>query len=213
MDVLTQIFTYSLTLALAAFLPGPGMTGLMFKTLSQGYWSGILMLLGLITGDIIFLSISIFFISYLTQLSSNFSAYIVIISCFYLLFIAYKFWMFNENLVQEQAVLDVNKTFSTYRDGLLITLSNPKTISFYLALVPAIFGLNSLQQYSLLLIIITVITLSIIGSLYIFFSWKIKKILKNIKIQRILLKSLSLMMSFLAVVMLYKEVILLKLAN
>ncbi|EXC23993.1 putative membrane protein [Acinetobacter sp. 869535] len=32
---------------------------------------------------------------------------------------------------------------------------------------------------------------------------------KNIKIQRILLKSLSLMMSFLAVVMLYKEVILL----
>jgi len=209
MDVLTQIFTYSLTLALAAFLPGPGMTGLMFKTLSQGYWSGILMLLGLITGDIIFLSISIFFISYLTQLSSNFSAYIVIISCFYLLFITYKFWMFNENLVQEQAVLDVNKTFSTYRDGLLITLSNPKTISFYLALVPAIFGLNSLQQYSLLLIIITVITLSIIGSLYIFFSWKIKKILKNIKIQRILLKSLSLMMSFLAVVMLYKEVILL----
>lgn len=175
MDVLTQIFTYSLTLALAAFLPGPGMTGLMFKTLSQGYWSGILMLLGLITGDIIFLSISIFFISYLTQLSSNFSAYIVIISCFYLLFITYKFWMFNENLVQEQAVLDVNKTFSTYRDGLLITLSNPKTISFYLALVPAIFGLNSLQQYSLLLIIITVITLSIIGSLYIFFSWKIKK--------------------------------------
>lgn len=167
------------------------------------------MLLGLITGDIIFLSISIFFISYLTQLSSNFSAYIVINSCFYLLFIAYKFWMFNENLVQEQAILDVNKTFSTYRDGLLITLSNPKTISFYLALVPAIFGLNSLQQYSLLLIIITVITLSIIGSLYIFFSWKIKKILKNIKIQRILLKSLSLMMSFLAVVMLYKEVILL----
>jgi len=83
MDILTQIFTYSLTLALAAFLPGPGMTGLMFKTLSQGYWSGILMLLGLITGDIIFLSISIFFISYLTQLSSNFSAYIVIISCFY----------------------------------------------------------------------------------------------------------------------------------
>lgn len=209
MDILTQIFTYSLTLALAAFLPGPGMTGLMFKTLSRGYWSGILMLLGLITGDIIFLSISIFFISYLTQLSSNFSAYIVINSCFYLLFIAYKFWMFNENLVQEQAILDVNKTFSTYRDGLLITLSNPKTISFYLALVPAIFGLNSLQQYSLLLIIITVITLSIIGSLYIFFSWKIKKILKNIKIQRILLKSLSLMMSFLAVVMLYKEVILL----
>ena len=110
MDILTQIFTYSLTLALAAFLPGPGMTGLMFKTLSQGYWSGILMLLGLITGDIIFY-LFLFFISYITQLSSNFSAYIVIISCFYLLFIAYKFWMFNENLVQEQAVLDVNKTF------------------------------------------------------------------------------------------------------
>lgn len=205
MNILTQIFTYSLTLALAAFLPGPGMTGLMFKTLSQGYWSGILMLLGLITGDIIFLSISIFFISYLTQLSSNFSAYIVIISCFYLLFIAYKFWMFNENLVQEQAVLDVNKTLSTYRDGLLITLSNPKTISFYLAIVPAIFGAQSLQKQSWFLVSITIFTLAIIGGLYVFFLLNLKKVLSDIKVQTILLTTLSVMMGILALGMFYRE--------
>lgn len=54
MEHLTQTMTYVLTLGLAAILPGPGMTGLMFKTLVQGYKNGLMMLCGLITGDITF---------------------------------------------------------------------------------------------------------------------------------------------------------------
>ncbi len=62
MEHFTQLSTYIFTLFLAALLPGPGMTGLMFKTLSQGYQAGIVMLLGLMTADMIYLSASIFFI-------------------------------------------------------------------------------------------------------------------------------------------------------
>ena len=54
-----------MTLFLAATLPGPGMTGLMFKTLSQGYRAGVVMLSGLITGDILYLTVSIFLLGYL----------------------------------------------------------------------------------------------------------------------------------------------------
>lgn len=203
MDYATQVTTYIFTLALAAILPGPGMIGLMFKTLSQGQKNGLIMLLGLITGDLVFLLISIFLISSLTHIIPHFSFYLIILSSLYLLYLAYNFWSFRGDLLENTN--NINDTFFSYRDGLFITLSNPKTISFYLALVPAIFGTYSLKEYTFSLISITVLTLAIIGSLYIFFSWSLKKILRNLKIQKGLLKSLSLIMFLLAFSMLYKE--------
>jgi threonine/homoserine/homoserine lactone efflux protein len=41
MENLAQFTTYILTLILAAILPGPGMTGLMFKTLTQVYLQAV----------------------------------------------------------------------------------------------------------------------------------------------------------------------------
>lgn len=205
MDYLTQFTTYIFTLALAAILPGPGMTGLMFKTLTHGHRNGLIMLLGLITGDIIFLLISIFLISSLTQIVPNFSFYLVMLSSIYLLYLAHNFWSFKGDLFQIKNKNSLGETFFAYKDGLLITLSNPKTISFYLAFVPAIFGASSLKEQTFYLIIITILILAIIGSLYIFFSWGLKKFLRNLKIQNALLKGLSLTMCILALSMIYRE--------
>ena len=205
MDYLTQFTTYIFTLALAAILPGPGMTGLMFKTLTHGHRNGLMMLLGLITGDIIFLLISIFLVSSLTKLIPNFSFYLVMLSSIYLLYLAYSFWSFKGDLLQIQNKNTLEETLFSYRDGLFITLSNPKTISFYLALVPAIFGAYSLKEQTFFIIVITVLTLAVIGCFYVFFSWSLKKILHNLKIQSTLLKGLSLMMCVLALSMMYRE--------
>lgn len=205
MDYLTQFTTYIFTLALAAILPGPGMTGLMFKTLTHGYKHGVMMLFGLITGDIIFLLISIFLVSSLTKLIPNFSFYLVMLSSIYLLYLAYSFWSFKGDLLQIQNKNTLEETLFSYRDGLFITLSNPKTISFYLALVPAIFGAYRLKEQTFFIIVITVLTLAVIGCFYVFFSWSLKKILHNLKIQSALLKGLSLMMCVLALSMMYRE--------
>ena len=65
MQDLTQFSTYLFTLAIAALLPGPGMTGLMLKTFTQGHQRALLMLLGLIIGDVLFLLSSIFLIDFI----------------------------------------------------------------------------------------------------------------------------------------------------
>lgn len=54
MQTFGPISTYIITLAIAALIPGPGMTGILFKTISKGPLQGLIMLLGLITGDLIF---------------------------------------------------------------------------------------------------------------------------------------------------------------
>lgn len=110
MDYATQVTTYIFTLALAAILPGPGMIGLMFKTLSQGQKNGLIMLLGLITGDLVFLLISIFLISSLTHIIPHFSFYLIILSSLYLLYLAYNFWSFRGDLLENTN--NINDTFS-----------------------------------------------------------------------------------------------------
>lgn len=205
MEHLTQTMTYVLTLELAAILPGPGMTGLMFKTLVQGYKNGLMMLCGLITGDITFLLISIFLFSSLHHFSPHLVFYLILLSSSYLLYLAYKFWFFKGNLLENEAPENLKNTLFSYKDGLLITLSNPKTISFYLAIVPAIFGAQSLQKQSWFLVSITIFTLAIIGGLYVFFLLNLKKVLSDIKVQTILLTTLSVMMGILALGMFYRE--------
>ena len=207
MEHIHQFLIYFMTLFLAAILPGPGMTGLMFKTLSQGYRAGVVMLSGLITGDILYLSVSIFLLGYLNQLSPSFAFYLVIFSSLYLLYLSSKFWRFKGDLLEVPLAFNTDQAITAYRDGLLITLSNPKTISFYLALVPAIFSSVSIKDKSILLTIVTILTLILVGGLYIFCSFRLKQVLKNIKVQKILLKSLALMMSFLALSLLYKELL------
>lgn len=208
MQDLTQFLMYFFTLAIAALLPGPGMTGLMFKTFIQGYQKASLMLLGLITSDVLFLLSSIFLIDYIHKLSPNFSFYMIFLCSFYLLYLSYQYWNFEDNLFNDQTqILDIKNSFSAYREGLFITLSNPKTISFYLALVPTVFGSQSLKEKSIVLIGLTVLTLLMIGSVYIFAALKIKKLLNNIWMQQILLKGLAFLMCFLALGMLYKELL------
>ena len=207
MENINQFLIYFMTLFLAAILPGLGMTGLMFKTLSQGYRVGVVMLLGLITGDVLYLNLSIFLLGYLNELSPNFAFYLVIFSSLYLLYLSFQFWRFKGDLLAVSSTLNVDQAMAAYRNGLLITLSNPKTISFYLALVPAIFSSFSIKDTSLLLTIVTILTLILVGGLYIFCSFQLKWVLKNMKVQKILLKSLALMMSFLAFSLLYKALL------
>jgi len=204
MELKIQMITYIFTLAFAAFIPGPGMIGIMLKTISQGKRNGWMMLFGLITGDIIYLSISIFMMTTITQINSRFTFYLTIGSSIYLLYLAYKFWIIKENLLEYS--LKINASFSSYRDGLLLTLSNPKTISFYFALVPTIFGSQSLPHLSIFLLLMTIMALMFVGSGYIIFSSQLKVKLTSVRIQQILLKILSSIMGLLALSMLYSEI-------
>lgn len=207
MQYSTQWMIYMVTLALAAVIPGPGMTGLMFKTLAQGYRQGIFMLIGLITGDLIFLLMSLCMLASLLNVIENFITYMMIFSCGYLLYLSYQYWHATGYVWNDPNVAQTSYAWLSYREGLLITLSNPKTISFYLALVPLIFTPHVLQQHLFSVVFTTVAVLMAIGGLYIFGAMGLKKNLRQPKIQRLFLKILALLMGGLALSMLYSAFI------
>ena len=57
---ITQLLSYASALAIAAVIPGPGMTAVVARTLKGGVTMGFALLSGLILGDIIYLSFAIF---------------------------------------------------------------------------------------------------------------------------------------------------------
>ena len=63
----SQVLTYTAALAVAAAIPGPGMAALVARSVSGGALPGFSLLLGLILGDLIYLSFAVFGLSLVAQ--------------------------------------------------------------------------------------------------------------------------------------------------
>ncbi|CAM4061776.1 LysE family translocator [Acinetobacter pragensis] len=206
MNLLTLLGSYTFTLMLAALIPGPGMTGLLFKTLSHGSSHGLKMLAGLVTGDLLYLILVLSGLSWLGHaLSSTFAAALILCACAYLLYLACRFW---SSALSFNLSKDTSSTSSSYKEGLLITLANPKTISFYLALVPSILGTAALHPEVLIsVVLLTIVTLLAAGSLYIFSAVKIKHLLSSPSALSMLLRATAIMMAGFACSTIYLEIV------
>ena len=78
-------------------------------------------------------------------------------------------------------------------------------MSFYLALVPVSFGNQILIELTAKIYLITCAVLVLVGGFYIGFSFQFRQYMNNLFIQRLLLKSVALIMSGLALKMMFSE--------
>ena len=206
MDSASQLFMYAVALGIAAFIPGPGMTALLFSTLSRGWRQSCLMLLGLITGDLIYLSLALFGLFQSSDfLQGIYFKGLMMLCCLYLFYLSWKYWHFNQNLLPADLPETAQQSKNSYIHGLWLTLCNPKTMSFYLALVPVSFGNQILTELTANIYLITCAVLVLVGGFYIGCSFQFKQYMNNLFIQRLLLKSVALIMSGLALKMMFSE--------
>lgn len=80
-----------------------------------------------------------------------------------------------------------NKELATaWFSGLTITLGNPKTIAFYLAILPLVISLDnvSLKMWGGMLVPVTVLVLLSVGAVFILAALRIRHLLASEKAQR-----------------------------
>ena len=206
MLAISQILSYSAALGIAAAIPGPGMTALVARSVSAGALVGYSMLLGLIVGDLIFLSFAVFG---LAMLAHHFSAVFVLVkwaSLLYLLYLAWVFWHAKHQTFAPGQPVQKKDIVSAGISGLMITLGNPKAIAFYLALAPLVIDLTtvSLRTWALLLVPLTVFILLSVGSVFILGALSIRRILSTPRAQRMLYRGAGVCMAAAACVMAVK---------
>jgi len=189
MDI-TQIIAYILALGIAAAIPGPGMIALVARSLSGGALGGFALLGGIILGDLIYLSFAVFGLALLAQ---SFHWLFVLIkwgSVLYLCYLAWQFWQAKAQSINVLSKPGAKALLAAAASGLSITLGNPKTIAFYLALLPVVLDLQtiSLTSWATVLVPLTVAVLSTVGAVFIIGAVAVREGLSSARAQRYLYK-------------------------
>ncbi|MBI6851506.1 LysE family translocator [Pseudomonas cichorii] len=201
---MTQILTYAAALGIAAAIPGPGMAALVARSVSGGTLSGFCLLCGLILGDLTYLSFAVFGLALIAE---HFNALFQLVrwgAALYLCYLAWQFWFADHQAMASGKKTAKKALLSAALSGLTITLSNPKTIAFYLALLPLAINLDavSLKTWALVLVPLTVLVLLAVGALFILAAVRIRHLLSGQSAQRKLFRGAAAIMVMAAVSML-----------
>lgn len=201
-----QIISYIAALGLAAAIPGPGMTALVARSVSSGAVTGFTMLAGLILGDLIYLSIAVFGLAVIAHTYTSIFTLINWAASLYLCMLAWQFWRYQPQAINIDQKATKRELVSAWFSGLTITLGNPKTIAFYLAILPLVISLDnvSLQIWGGMLVPLTVFVLLIVGAVFILAALKIRHFLTSAKAQRLLFRSAGVIMMLAAFGMVVK---------
>ena len=114
----------------------------------------------------------------------------------YLCYLAWQFWFTNHQTIEEGKSAKKRELLSAALSGLTITLGNPKTIAFYLAILPLVINLEavSLQTWVMMLVPLTVLVLLSVGALFIVTAVRMRHLLSSPRAQQHLFRGAATIM-------------------
>ncbi|WP_432785910.1 Homoserine/homoserine lactone efflux protein [Oligella sp. MSHR50489EDL] len=167
---LSSALSFFLAAVLLALLPGPDNLYVMAQSLRQGWRIGFMLILGLCSGLVVHTGIVAVGA---TELIDRYHFVYQLINAFgacYLLYLSYL--LFNAGAVtQTQSGGDMLKPRQAYLRGVLMNLSNPKVILFFLSFTqPFIQVENGYigRQYTQLAILMILATMLVFGTISVF---------------------------------------------
>lgn len=149
---LAGFFTYCAALAIAAAIPGPGVTALVARALGSGFRSSLFMAFGLILGDLTYLTAVMLGLALVAQTFGTVFLIVKWLGVAYLAWLAWTFWTSGITPETVEAKKGSGGFLASMLSGLAVTLGNPKTMIFYLALTPTLVDLRTitLSDYAIL---------------------------------------------------------------
>ena len=177
---LAGFIAYSGALALAAAIPGPGVTALVARALGTGFRSALFMSLGLVLGDLTYLTAVVLGLAIVAQTFGMVFLVIKWAGVAYLAYLAWTFWTSGITAENIEARKAKGGFFASFLAGLTVTLGNPKTMIFYLAITPTIVDLKAitLADYGILALL-TIIVLLVVLVPYLALAAKARWFLKT----------------------------------
>ncbi|SEN45600.1 Threonine/homoserine/homoserine lactone efflux protein [Methylobacterium sp. UNC300MFChir4.1] len=138
---LAGFLTYALALGVAAAIPGPGVVALVARALGAGFGAAMAFSLGLILGDLTYLAAAIFGLSLIAEALGAVFVVVRYGASLYLAYLAFRLWRAAGAAARVEGE-SRDRPWTSFVAGLTITLGNPKTIVFYLAILPTLVDLR-----------------------------------------------------------------------
>lgn len=159
---ISSYVAYMVTLLIAAAIPGPAVISIVGKALGQGFWATLPFIFGVTLGDVFYLVCAISGLSFLAQEYAEIFFLCRLAGALYLLYLAWTFMTVGLHAMALKADHQGRLGFAGLIAGFVMTMGNPKTIVFYLAILPSVLQFEHVMVQELtLLIAITIIVLQI----------------------------------------------------
>lgn len=152
--------------ALAVLSPGPGVAAVVARALATGHRRTIPFIFGIVLGDLFWFGLVV---SGLTVLAQNFYlvfAVIKYVGAAYLLYLAWKLWRAPAAAPEEQNYAK-GEGLRLGLAGFSMTVGNPKTMIFFLAILPQVVALEKMNRLTIIeLCLLMAVILSAIMMIY-----------------------------------------------
>lgn len=160
---LFTLLAFTIAYVVAVLVPGPGVAAIVARALGGGFWSAVPMIIGILAGDLIYLVFALFG---LAAIATYFGPIFLVVrwaGALYLLYIAWQFWTARPG-AEQLGPRKRERWLRTFLSGFALTMGNPKTIVFYLALLPTVVPLDrpiTALGFAELTLIVVVVLLAI----------------------------------------------------
>lgn len=177
-------FATALAFFLAMFLfsasPGPGLFATTARVLTSGFGAALGMLIGIRLSDLIFLSLAITGMSLVAEALGELFIVIKVACGAYLIWLGYRLWRWAPPPADSRTRHAMVGLMRSIPDGLLVGLSNPKSILFYAALLPSFVDLAAIDALDVaILTAIVMITASVVDLSYLIMAARARRLLRT----------------------------------
>ena len=146
---ITLGITLFFAMILSAVIPGPSVLAVISRSISHGLKQGLLVTVGVLIADYVFIVLALTGLAAISSLLGELASLIKYIGITYLFWLAYITW--NSDIPEgKQKVSSKHQPHATsVMTGMLITLSNPKAVLFYMGFFPAFIDLTTITGYEI----------------------------------------------------------------
>ena len=127
-----------------AITPGPGILAVVARSSTGGFHHAISTTLGIIAGDFVFITLALLGLATISGTLDDFFVAIKYIGAAYLIWLGLTIVLSKPDKTTFRKICSPNH-LASFSAGLVITLSNPKAILFYVSFLPALLNLSQLS--------------------------------------------------------------------
>jgi threonine/homoserine/homoserine lactone efflux protein len=150
------LLVFSAVYLLAVASPGPGVAAVISRALAKGTRGAPAFIAGFLIGDLIWFTLAATGLAALAQTAHMVFIVVKYAGAAYLLYLAYRLWTSPAKVGDAAAIDAGQKPLQLFLGSLALTLANPKTMVFFLALLPTVVELERLTVVGFLEIVVAI---------------------------------------------------------
>jgi len=198
---LTGLLTFCAVYALAVATPGPGIAAIIARSLAHGSKGAPAFIAGFVVGDLVWFTIAATGLAALAKTAATLFIAIKWAGVVYLLYLAWKLWTAPAERVEVKDDDGRQHGWRAFVASLMLTLANPKAILFFLALLPTVIDLASMNavRFAEISVAIAIVLPLVLGT-YVFLAARARQLFTTPRAVRRLNRSSGVAMAGAAVI-------------